>query len=248
MDNILNTEVQTTDTSSSVDLSALQQLLLSVTNEDGQPKYRTLEDGLNALKHSQEYIPTLKKELEERERVIQELKQQQEQQDLMQKLLEEVNLLKQTETQQPVEQPPVVPPASTDQGVDVSELVAQELARQQRAQTELLNSQRVENELVKRYGDIEKARQAFAARAQSLGMGPQQIADIAKTSPDAALTLLLPAQGTPSVQPIIGGQTPVTQASNNTDISRHFQGIKAGSMKDMMKAVEAARYELTNRK
>ncbi len=38
--------------------------LASITNERGEPKYKDLPTALQALKHSQEYIPSLKQENE----------------------------------------------------------------------------------------------------------------------------------------------------------------------------------------
>ncbi len=44
--------------------------LASIRNEDGKPKYDSVQKALEALNHSQEYIPQLKTELQQREERI----------------------------------------------------------------------------------------------------------------------------------------------------------------------------------
>src|SRR5699024_2073298 len=41
----------------------LESMLTSIKNENGEPKYKSLEDALKALDHSQKYIPHLEVEL-----------------------------------------------------------------------------------------------------------------------------------------------------------------------------------------
>jgi len=49
------------------DNQALLTLLSEIKNERGEPKYKTLPEALNALRHSQEYIPTLTSQLSQKD-------------------------------------------------------------------------------------------------------------------------------------------------------------------------------------
>lgn len=53
--------------SSVPDNQALLTLLSEIKNERGEPKYKTLPEALNALRHSQEYIPTLTSQLSQKD-------------------------------------------------------------------------------------------------------------------------------------------------------------------------------------
>ena len=71
-----NENPQATPEQTSYPLDALNTQLADIKNSDGAQKYKNLEDALNALKHSQDYIPQVKEELTSTRSELDALKQQ----------------------------------------------------------------------------------------------------------------------------------------------------------------------------
>ena len=159
-----------------VDLTST--LLSQIKNERGEQKYRTLEDALNALKHSQEHIPQLSQKLQERERELEDAR----------KAAEKIATLE--ETVRNLTQPQSAA-ATTPAGLSaeqVAELVKSTLTAEQQAAKLKENVALVASTVSAKLGD--KAEAAFYGKAQELGMTAQEFNAFAAKSPKAVLSLL----------------------------------------------------------
>lgn len=179
MSNIFSEQTPAQDQSQGQD--ALTTKLMSITNENGEPKYANVETALDALKASQEFIPGLKTKVSEQEAQLAQLREE---------------LAKSTgvaETLQRFSQAPSAESAETpsnevDETQDVSSLVQQAFKAHLEQTAAEKNFERVQGELVSKYGD--KASEHIANRAKALNTTPEYLENLSKSNPTLALTLL----------------------------------------------------------
>lgn len=154
--------------------------LMSIKNERGEPKYKTVQDALNALKHSQDYIPQLSDKLRQQEQELAEAKA------AAVKIAELENTLKAlTQNNNKPDSPPAPPGLSAEQ---VADLVSQTLTRQQQETVSQQNLDTVIATVTKAFGD--KSEEVFYGKAKELGMSVAEINTLAAKTPTAALKLL----------------------------------------------------------
>lgn len=157
----------------------LSTLLGAIRNERGEQKYRTVQDALNALKHSQEYIPELSQKLTQQE---QELKAAREAAAKVAELERVVQALTQEKPQ---------PDTPSQQGLtedQVAELVTRTLSKRQQEELAKKNISSVTETVKQVFG--EKAEEVFYSKAQEMGMSKEQFNTLAATTPKAVLKLL----------------------------------------------------------
>lgn len=157
----------------------LATLLTSIKNERGEPKYKTVQDALNALKHSQDYIPQLKDKEQELQRKLDEALQK----------VSKLDTLEQTvlELTQKVSTSPQNPTAGLTEE-QVAELVTRTLTRTQLASLQQTNLETVANTVKAKFGD--KAEQVFYDKAKELGMSVAEFNALAAKTPKAVLKLV----------------------------------------------------------
>lgn len=160
-------------------LSKYLDQLGTIKNENGERKYDTLDKALDALRHSQEFIPELKTKLSAREQELEELRGKVSQfeniEDVVARLVEQ---------RQPTGEGN--PPATN--GLDekaVLDLVQRTLTQTEAQRLAETNRKRVEGELTAKFG--EKASEAIAAKAAELGMTAQELGQLAAKSPALVL-------------------------------------------------------------
>ena len=158
----------------------LATLLGSIKNERGEPKYKSLEDALNALKHSQEYIPTLKQTKDELEQKLNDLMPQ------VNKVAELERVVQELTQRKPAES--VTPTQAGLNEEQVAELVSRTLTRQQQQAVQQTNVQSVANTVKARFGDQSEA--VFYGKAKELGMSNDEFNALAARTPKAVLKLL----------------------------------------------------------
>jgi len=164
-------------TASSDNLFADQ--LASIKNERGEPKYRDLPTALEALKHSQEYIPQVKQENETLTQEIERLKSELEKRESVESTLERFTAQKEE-----------APSSQELQGLteeQVADLLDQRLTQREQQQAKHANAQQVEQAILQRYG--EKAREVVAAKADEYGMTASELQQWAQEKPKAVLAL-----------------------------------------------------------
>lgn len=175
-------------------IDAFANQLAAIKNENGQQKYANLEKALEALAHSQGYIPELKTEIQARDEIIQTLKAELEKKASMEDLLSRV-----ANAQAP-QQTQGTPPQSS--GLDQSsvvELVKKVLDDTNQTERYKANINKTQEVLTAKFG--EKTKEVIAEKAKELGLSTQKIGELAGQSPAAVLAMfgLQSQQAGPSI-------------------------------------------------
>lgn len=161
--------------------SVFADQLASITNERGEPKYKDLPTALDALKHSQQYIPQVKQENETLKTEIERLKAELEQRGSLEETVQRLT----SQKQQPDQPTPQELQGLTPEQVE--ELLEQRLTERDQNQKAQANSQSVEQAIVAKYGD--KAASVVQSKAQEFGMSLSEMKAWAAKSPKAVLAL-----------------------------------------------------------
>jgi len=214
-------------------LGVIELQLDSIKNDQGGRKYDSLDKALEALKHSQEYIPTLKKQLEEKDKELLDLRSNSMSQDklesLVAKLLDNNN------------KPEGGVPTPTSQGLDESKvlgLISKSLSERADAEYALKNVQSVHDALTQKFGD--RVNDVVAAKAKELGLSLQDLEALSKKSPAVVLTLFgtqsqpsSPARSSVSIPPtrpdpseVVKPQKSLLVGASSKDQSSYFQELR----------------------
>ena len=159
--------------------SAFVDQLKMIKNETGEQKYDDVPKALDALAHSQAYIPQLKSEAEAKDveiaRLTEELNKRSSVEDVVSKL-----------TAQQA-QPETTPQVSGLNEQEVLNLV-QNFSANQSAQSVAANNEKtVSDSLFSKFGD--KTNEVVASKAAELGMSVEGLQKLSQNSPQAALQL-----------------------------------------------------------
>jgi hypothetical protein len=234
---IFNTEIPAetppnNDPSKVTDLQAteLTDLLGSIKNERGEPKYKTLKDAIIGLQHAQTYIPELKNNLTAKERELAEA----------QARAQEVDELKETVrnlTQRPTSDG--TPPAGLSKE-EIAKLVSQSVAGEltQRQQQEQMsnNVNTVVSSLKEAFG--ENAEKHFNQAAADAGMTVAEFNALAAKSPKIVLSALgvkpkAPQSFSPSTSTV---NSQAFTPPSDTHIGRNKQSTQVGATTEDMQA------------
>lgn len=211
----------------------LTTLLMSIKNEEGQPKYKDVPTALDALKHSQDYITQLKNKVNELEGKVS---------------LTETELGKQTAVTDFVDQlkTSLEPQAAPEPTPQVQAGLTEEdfdrlLAEREAKRKSQSNVETVVTALKTSHGD--KASEYLETKATELGMSVESLTQLASTSPQAALTLLgntgsQPRPSVPSSTVNTGSlnlQAPSSEAPR-PPVSM-MRGVKTKDMNDYMQSL-----------
>lgn len=153
-------------------------LLLAIKNESGQPKYRTVQDALKALQHSQEYIPTLKQTKDELEARLAAAESKAAKVEALELAVQELTQKQTTGS--------TTPTGLTEE--QIAELVNRTLTKTQQAEQQKQNLDSLVADLKSTFGD--KAESTFYGKATELGMTVAEFNTLAATKPKAVRTLL----------------------------------------------------------
>lgn len=173
-------------TEQSVDAFADQ--LASILNDNGEPKYKDVQTALNALKASQEFIPSLKQEKETLEEEVGRLREELSKRSAIQDVVD--NLRKPpAQEEKPNVDTPTQPSLSQEQIKQLlEEFVPQILDQRQEQTLSQKNVLAVDQKLKEFYGD--KVEENVRAKAESLGLSIQDLEALSAKSPASALELL----------------------------------------------------------
>lgn len=211
------TPVVATQTTTVVDPYA--DLLKTIKNESGEPKYDSVQKALEALGHSQQFIPTLKSQLTERDTELERLKAELAQRETIEQTIQRLTA-KQTVTEGT---PPV------QNGLDEQAVLrlVQDYQKQTDAQRQAsVNTDKVQNALVSKFGD--KAKEVIAAKAAELGTSPAELGALASRSPDMILALFN-TQAPQGVRPTTGGVHLPSNPSQLPELKAPTQSLMGGS-------------------
>lgn len=221
--------------------SPLATLLGEITNESGQQKYETPEKALEALKHSQDYIPTLKAEVEQKDATLAakdaELAELKAKLEGMQSVEDVVNKLKQTEVT-PVEQTP----EPQTQGVTLEDVKAF-LQQQEQESVAQTNANQVASHLRQTFG--EQSTETVAKKLGELGMSEEAYVQLTKSSPQAAIALVGGASQAPASPHTGSVHIPPRMAGEPAPVGRPEKSLMVGaSMKEQVAHLHAIREEV----
>lgn len=174
---IPNTNTNSTSVTAPVDTD-LTDLLGSIKNERGEPKYKTLKDAIVGLQNAQEHIPTLRTSLAEKDTEITRLRAEA---NRVATLEEAVRNL--TERSQGEGRPPKAEPVQ-----DVAELVNRTLNEREVIAQQKTNIGTVVSALQGAFGA--DAESKFNSAAAELGMSVPELNALAAKSPRAVLKAL----------------------------------------------------------
>lgn len=169
-------------TPSSTDIFA--DKLKTIVNENGEPKYKTVEDALEALNHSQQFIETLKAEKAQSEADKQKLASELETRESVEDV---VKRLTTNETPKPnsTDDNPREDKGLTEDRIQ--ELVQNALRQNQTVAQKTTNLNTVVENLSNTYGD--KTTSVVAERAKEVGTTPDQLKKLAEDNPQLVLSL-----------------------------------------------------------
>jgi|694.fasta_scaffold01034_59 hypothetical protein len=153
-------------------------LLSTIKNERGEVKYKDVATALEALRHSQEFIPQLKSDNEKTAAQLAALSAEVERLKNIEQSVAQLNLQNTAAQGTPAAQ------VSPD---DVARLVNQTLSQREVETIQRNNLNSVVESVQKAHGD--KAQEVFYGKAKELGMSAEQINSLAAQSPTAVLKL-----------------------------------------------------------
>lgn len=158
---------------------ALTTMLMEIKNERGEPKYKTMQDAIIALKHSQDYIPQLNQKLNQANEELTTLK-------TAVGRMEELERTVQALTQR--NEPGSTTPQQVVTEEQIAELVTKTLTRTQQETVAKANLKKVVDALSQKFGA--EAEKVFYGKAGDLGMTAQEMNALAAKTPVAVLKLL----------------------------------------------------------
>lgn len=162
--------------------NGLNDLLASIKNEQGQPKYRTVEEALKGLQHAQSYIPEVKNELNQYKSRLSELEAQAQRTQELENIVAELTKKKEVVAE-------VKPTTQTIDTDFISNSVKSQLEALRQEERESVNRTEVRNAIVARFGE-EKAGELFSHKAAELGVSTERLTQLASESPKAVLAML----------------------------------------------------------
>lgn len=178
----------------------LAQQLANIKREDGTQMFDTVDKALESLAHAQQHIPTLKSELSAKDAEIAALKEQVSNaaaiDDVVQRLSNQPNASPAPEGNSEGQQAA---------NVDIGELVKKEIDAQQKVAQQATNRETVNQAMIAKFGDADKAALALHAKAKELNVGVEFLSSMADNSPQALLAYFntaSPAVSAPSTNSV----------------------------------------------
>lgn len=164
--------------------------LALITNERGEPKYASLDKAIEALKHSQEYIPQLKTQLTEKDAELQQLREALAKSAGVEETIARLSQQRQEDH---------LPATSGLDENSVLALVQKTLSQRDQQSVRDSNLISVSTALTTKYGD--KAREVLSAKAQELNMSLEQMKALSQDNPALVLTLFQTSVSAPTGAP-----------------------------------------------
>jgi len=157
----------------------LATLLGNIKNERGEPKYKTVQEALKALQHSQEYIPSLKSKTDELQAQLEQAQAQAARVTALETVVQQL-----TQRNDPP-QNTNAPGLSEEQ---IAELVNRTLTKTQQENLQRSNLESVVSTMKQSFGD--KAEEVFYNKAKELGLSIAEFNGLAAKTPKAVLELI----------------------------------------------------------
>jgi hypothetical protein len=209
-----------TPASSQGEPNPLDQMLAGIKNENGEQKYASVEEALKGLANAQSHIKTLEQEHAELRSTLKS------QEDLAQ-LLE--NNKPKEETQEQQTQQPAQPTLTAED-------VVQLLENREKAKVGNSNLDKVKEAMKQKYG-VEYSK-VLSSKTDELGLTPELVDNMAKTSPDALLKLFGVEASTP--KPSMSGGANTQSFSKQPEPPKKFDPFSSPSSPEVEKWLEVS--------
>lgn len=216
-----NNSQETPEIKDSQSSNVFSDLLNSITNEEGKPKYNSVEEALKGAANAQEYIRQLK---EKQEALESNLTQAQQQLAKSEAIEDVVSRLSANQNQEPQATP-------DSQGLDeqtIANLINKQLAEKSLQEAATLNKDKVNGELFSKFGD--KAPEVVNSKAKELNISVNQLEEMSKQSPQLVLSLFGLTQSN-----LKSGPTTTTtsytppEGDKSTDLEKPTKSLLAGA-------------------
>lgn len=196
-------------------------LLNNIKNDSGAPKYDSVPKALEALAHSQQFIPQLKADLQNKEAEIAQLKAQLAQ---TQSVEEVVSRLTQQQQAQVRDEPTQASGLDEAAIMNLVKNVLNQTKQQESAQS---NVSKVQEALTAKYGD--KVTEVLEAKAKELGTTRQELGALASRNPNMVLALF-GTQAAPAAKPTTGSvNIPASYVPERQPLARPEKSLLSGA-------------------
>lgn len=237
-DSLFKDEGTPTPASNPLDTSAelFATKLLAIRNERGEPKYDSIEKALEALQHSQTYIPQLKHEKETLEQEVARMRE-----ELAKNAGIEEVIARLSPQRAPEGSNTTTTPVALDEAA-VQQMLQRALTAQESKKLAEQNLSAVRSALIDKFGD--KAADEVKNKAASLGLPMSEVDRIAATSPTAVLAWFNASSPASSSAPV---RSTVSLPSNGEPqkVSRPEKSVLRGaSSKDQAEFMKRIRDEV----
>lgn len=155
--------------------------LAKIRNAEGQQKYKTPTDALNALYESQNYIPQLQNQLKEAQAQVEAYKQKAERVSALEETIAKITSEAGQKQSESISQP-----ALTEEML--AKLIDQRLTQTQQESQYKANTQKVVSALKDKFG--ETAETEFYRKGAELGLSAADLNALAAKSPESVLRLV----------------------------------------------------------
>lgn len=162
-------------------LTSPEDLLLTIKNEQGEPKYKTVADAIKALASSQAFIPQLLSEKKTQEEELIRLREEAKRIDNIDEVLKKLT------ANEAIQKPNGETTPAGLSAETVTELVRKELESREINNTAKANIMTVQKALTEKFGD--KTKEVVARKAAELGVSPEKLGELSATAPAMVLTL-----------------------------------------------------------
>lgn len=219
---------------------AFADQLMAITNEDGKPKYKSIDEALNALKHSQTFIPELKNDLDSYKEQVRKLQEELNQRESVEDVVKRL-----TSRQQEAD------PAKQDDKPKVSgldeqtakQLFEQLLTEKEQTRKVASNQETVNSALYEMFGD--KTQEQVKKKAEELGTSPKELGELASQNPNLVLALFKTPQNK-GTKPTTNSINMHNYNSDSDELKRPERSLLSGStskdQRDYMRQVKEAVY------
>ncbi len=218
---------------------AIATLLGEIKDERGEPKYKTLNDALVALKHSQEHIPQLNQKLTQTTEELEALR-------TAAGKFAEIEKAVQALTQRV--EAGATPPNAAITEEQIASLVTKTLTKAQQEALATTNISTVVNTMKTKFGT--EAQKVYEQKAQELGITVAEFNALAAKTPMAVLKLV----GAEGVQVPQNTGAPTAPSVNtggfqpkpNSEVGRNPKGVMIGATAQELKEESAKAAALVN--
>lgn len=196
--------------------------LFQIRNENGDPKYKTVEAALDALAASQQFIPTLLSEKQQMQTQLEDATKKLQELGTVDDLLKRMGSQPSKSGEEPKTNDSTPMTEET-----LTKIVQKVLDTRDVDHKRDQNLKTVIDAVVKTYGD--QAGAHIQKRATEMGVTPDHLRDLARSTPSMALELLIPKTKS-VVAPSQSSIIPPTQVPTGNEYPTYERGAARGGM------------------